>query len=242
MTSVLITVPNEHWLHKAVVQRLMLLQNDGRYRLRFEFPSHKPYENNLHHIVRDFHAGNTCGGRKACTCSGREPRRQACGGRHADFWLSIDSDNPPMNNPLDLVELDLDIVGLPTPVWHYVGKPGERPIYWNAYDYVPESDAYKEHSTKEGLQRVDAIGTGCFLIARRVFEHPGMREAPFRRKLHADGTVHKGNDISFCERARARGFQVWAHYGYPCRHYNANIELSEIESAMKNLWEGVHHG
>lgn len=218
MTSVLITVPNEHWLHKQVAQRLMLLQVDGRYRLRFEFPSHKPYENNLHHIVVDFHKGDY------------------------DYWLNIDSDNPPMQNPLDLVELDRDIIGLPTPIWHYVGKPGERPIYWNVYDHVRESDAYREHPVKEGLRRVDAIGTGCFLIARRVFEHSGMRQAPFARKLYLDGCVHKGNDISFCERARARGFEVWAHYGYPCHHYNANIELTEIESAMKKLWEGVNNG
>ena len=218
MIGVLITVPNEHWIHKQVVQRLMLLQSDGRYRLRFEFPSHCPYENNLHHIVRDFHAGDY------------------------DFWLSMDSDNPPMNNPLDLVELDKDILGLPTPIWHYMGKPGERPIYWNAYDYVPDSDAYREHPTKEGLQRVDAIGTGCFLIHRRVFNHPGMRGAPFRRKLYPDGTVHKGNDMSFCERARKRGFEIWTHYGYPCRHYNANIDLVEVEASMKNLWEGVNRG
>lgn len=217
MISVLVTVPNEHWLHKLLVQRLMLLQMDGRYRLRFEFPSHRPYENNLHHIVKDFCDGDW------------------------DFWLSIDSDNPPMQNPLDLVEFDKDIIGLPTPVWHYVGKPGERPIYWNAYEYDSESDAYREYSAKKGLQRVDAIGTGCFLIARRVFDDSHMRQAPFQRKLHSDGTVYKGNDISFCERARARGFEIWAHYDYPCYHFCNNIELSEVEQAMKHLWEGVNN-
>ncbi len=218
MISVLITVPNEHWIHKEVTQRLMLLQIDRRYKLRFEFPSYRPYENNLHHIVRDFYKSNF------------------------DFWLSIDSDNPPMNNPLDLISLNKDIIGLPTPIWHYIGKVGERPIYWNAYDYDKDSDAYREHPVKKGLRQVDAIGTGCFLIAHRVFEHPGMRQAPFQRKLNVDGTVHKGNDISFCERAHARGFEIWTHYGYPCRHYNENIELTEIESAMKGLWESVQNG
>lgn len=218
MTKVLITVPNTHWVHKLVSQRLMLLQQDGRYAVRFEWPSHRPYENNLHHIVRQFYKGEY------------------------DYWLNIDSDNPPMQNPLDLVELDKDIIGLPTPIWHYTGKPGERPIYWNAYDYDREADAYREHPTKAGLQRVDAIGTGCFIVARRVFDHPGMREAPFARKLHRDGTVHKGNDLSFCERVTARGFEVWAHYGYPCHHFCSDIELSEVEQAMKLLWEGAQNG
>lgn len=191
----------------------MLLQMDGRYRLRFEFPSQRPYENNLHHIVVEFVESGF------------------------DFWLSMDSDNPPTKNPLDLIELNKDILGLPTPVWHWEGKPGERPIYWNAYDYDSSSDAYWEHTPKVGLQKVDAIGTGCFLIAKRVFEHPGMRNGAFTRKLYPDGTVNKGNDMSFCERARARGFEIWTHYDYPCRHFCNNIELMDVEQSIKGLWE-----
>ncbi len=211
--NILVTVPNQHWLHKEVCAVLMRLQMDGRHRLRFEWPSHKPYENNLHHIVADF------------VTSG------------CDFWLSMDADNPPINNPLDLVELDKDILGLPTPIYHWEGKPGERPIYWNGYDYDSSVDAYREHQPQAGLQRVDAIGTGCFLMHHRVFEHPGMQGGCFSRKLHANGTVHKGNDMSFCERARARGFEIWCHYDYPCRHYNANIELATMNQAIKGLWE-----
>ncbi len=213
MTGILITVPNEHWIQKNVVHKLMLLQMDGRYRIRFEFPSHRPYENNLHHIVKDFIESDF------------------------DFWLSMDADNPPTKNPLDLIELDKDIIGLPTPVWHWQGKPGERPIYWNAYDYDSSVDAYREHIPKEGLQQVDCIGTGCFLIAKRVFQHAGMQNGAFTRKLYPNGTVNKGNDMSFCERARARGFEIWAHYGYPCRHFCNNIELMDVEQSIKGLWE-----
>ena len=153
-----------------------------------------------------------------------------------NYWLSIDADNPPIDNPLDLVELDKDIIGLPTPVWHFTEKKkGERPIYWNAYDYVPEEDAYKEHLPRTGLQKVDAIGTGCFLIARRVFENPEMRKAPFERKLLEDGRVNKGNDISFCERARGQGFEIYSHYDYPCMHFN-ELELNEV--IKENAKEG----
>jgi hypothetical protein len=215
MQTLLVTVPNDRWMHKRVSDVRLLMQADGRYTLHFESPTERPYENNLHHIVNAF-----------------------CEGTY-DFWLSMDSDNPPMKNPLDLVELDRDILGLPTPVWHYTGEiAGERPIYWNAYDYDRECDAYREHEPKRGLQRVDAIGTGCFLIARRVFQHPGMRQAPFQRKCHADGTVNKGNDISFCERARARGFEIWTHYDYPCHHF-CTVDLVEVEQAMKGLWKAA---
>lgn len=201
--SVLITVPNLHWIHKLVVHRLLLLQQDRRYRLNIMMPSNKPFENNLHHIVNDFMAGNY------------------------DFWLTMDADNPPSQNPLDLVNLDKDIIGLPTPIWHYEGKAGERPIYWNAYDYDPSVGAYREHQNREGLQRVDAVGTGCVLFARRVFEDPEMRKGAFTRKLNADGTVDKGNDISFCERAKERGFEIYAHFGYPCDHF-CELSLNEV--------------
>jgi len=198
-------------MHKHVVFSLLKLQTDPRYNLRIILPTHKPFENNLHHIIRDFLDGGE------------------------DYWLSIDSDNPPMNNPLDLVEYDLDIVGLPTPVWHFTGeKPGERPIYWNAYRYVPEEDAYGEYDPKEGLQRVDAIGTGCFMVARRVFENEQMQKGPFLRTTYPDGRVEKGNDIAFCERARQEGFSIHAHFDYPCMHFN-ELELNEVVRAFKGL-------
>lgn len=213
MKYILITVPNLHWIHKHVVHKLLLLQKDSRYRLNIMLPSNKPYENNLHHIVNDFMAGDY------------------------DFWLNIDADNPPLQNPLDLVELDKDIIGLPTPIWHYIKKgKGERPVYWNGYDYDNLNDAYREHQTREGLQKVSAVGTGCILISRRVFENKQMRKAPFERKLNKDGTVNKGNDISFCERARKQGFEIYCHYNYPCDHFSEN-SLTETVNAFKNLYE-----
>ena len=152
-----------------------------------------------------------------------------------DYWLSFDSDNPPTQNPLDLVEYDRDIIGCPTPVWHFDGKhKGERPIYWNVYDYVKEKGAYREYAKKEGLQKVDAVGTGCVLFARRVFENPEMQKGAFTRKLYPDGRVGKGNDISFCERAREQGFEIYAHFGYPCLHFN-ELELTEVIRAYGEL-------
>ena len=213
MKRILVTVPNQHWVHKHVAHRLLLLQQDNRYRLRFDFPSQKPFENNLHHIIKDFLEEDF------------------------DYWLSMDADNPPMNNPLDLVEYDLDIVGLPIPIWHYKGdKKGERPVYWNAYDYDESADAYKEHQKRDGLQKVDAIGTGCFLIARRVFEPPEMQNGVFTRRLYDDGRVHKGNDMSFCERARENGFNIYAHFDYPCNHFS-ELELNEVVKAFRGLYE-----
>ena len=107
------------------------------------------------------------------------------------------------------------------------------PVYWNGYDYVPGEDAYKEHEEKDGLQRVDAVGTGCVLFARRVFENKELQKGAFVRKLYPDGRVEKGNDISFCERAREQGFEIYCHYDYLCMHFK-ELELNEVIKAYGN--------
>lgn len=210
--SVLITVTNQHWIHKHVVHKLLLLQQDRRYKITISMPSHKPYENNLNHIVIDFINKNY------------------------DFWLNIDSDNPPLKNPLDLINLNKDIIGLPTPIWHYLGKKKERPIYWNAYDYDPQEKAYREHKNRHGLQKVEAIGTGCFLMHKRVFQKLEMREQPFLRSWNKQGIMKKGNDIAFCEKARENGFTIYCHYDYPCDHFS-ELSLNETINAFRNLYE-----
>lgn len=212
--KILVSVPNTGNIHKLVSLTTNKLLTDKRYKCNIIYPTHNPYENNLHHILNDFMKGDY------------------------DFWLNIDSDNPPENNPLDLITYDLDVVGLPTPVWHFTGKTkGERPVYENVYKYVPEKGAYAEWPDKIGLQKVDAVGTGCVLYSRRVFENPEMRKAPFQRKWNEDGTVERGNDIAFCERAIKQGFLIFAHYDYRCRHFN-ELELHEVAKAFHGLYEG----
>ncbi len=204
------TSPSHPYLHKGVVFVSWKLLSDKRFHITPIIPTHKPFENNLHHIVNDFRRGDY------------------------DFWLSIDADNPPLRNPLDLIEYNRDIIGCPTPVWHFTGKKGERPIYYNAYDYIPSQDAYKEHLPRKGLQKVDAIGTGCFLIAKRVFLNKKLQEGAFQRMLYPDGTVNKGNDLSFSERARNEGFEIFTHYDYLCQHFT-NLELNEVVQAFMSL-------
>lgn len=212
-TAVYITCPNLHWVHKTVAVCLMGILQDTRYSCRIDMPSAKPFENNLNQIVQRFLASD------------------------CQFWLTIDDDNPPTKNPLDLIELDLDIVGLPTPVWHYERKAGERPIYFNAYEYDPTSLAYREFRPQEGLKEVDAVGTGCVLMHRRVFENSNMQAGAFLRTWTASGIVERGNDISFCERAKHAGFKVWAHFDYPCDHMT-EVSLLEVIRSINGLSDG----
>lgn len=214
--KVLISVPTspaKPYIHKHCAFALLRLQADSRYLKKIILPSHNPFENNLHHIVNQFVDEGY------------------------DYWLSFDSDNPPMRNPLDLVKLDKDIIGCPTPVIHFDrDKFGERPLYQNAYKFVSKEKGYTEWPTKQGLQKVDAVGTGCFLVSRRVFLHPEMQKGAFNRTLNEDGTVERGNDIAFCERARKCGFEIYCHYSYPCQHFN-EVEVTEMAEQFYEFYK-----
>lgn len=207
---VLVTVPNEHWIHSTVASVLVRMMQDRRYRLTIDLPCERPYENNLHHIMARVVEGPY------------------------DYWLSIDADNAPQQNPLDLVELDLDVVGCPTPVWAYRGEPGERPFYWNAYRYDPAANAYREWLPREKLQEVDAIGSGCFLVARRVCEHPALQGGAFSRRLDERGRVLLGSDLAFSERVKLAGFHLWCHFDYPC-HHAVELDLDLVARSVKSL-------
>jgi hypothetical protein len=153
----------------------------------------------------------------------------------AEWFLNIDSDNPPTANPLELIALDKDVIGVATPVYHCdAKKPGDRPYYLNAYKEAVGEVGYKEFQPQTGIQEVDAVGTGCFLVARRVLEDPVMRQAPFHRTTDSAGRVEFGNDINFCRRAKQRGFSIWCDFRSPCQHF-VEIEMLEAIRAFKGL-------
>lgn len=208
-TRVYVTVPNgDGTLHKLVHVAVCRMLSDTRYAVRHDCPTHTPYINNLHHCMHDFLDNGD------------------------DYWLSIDNDNPPLRNPLDLVEYDCDVVGFPTPVWHNSVR-GDRPWYFNAVDR--KQDGYKPHEPCEGLQEVDAIGSGCFLVARRVMQTLKSSQ-PFMREWDAGGLAVKSGDFAFCEKAKAAGFSIWAHYDYPCEHFN-ELPLLEVIRAFDAMKE-----
>ena len=209
-SKILVTVPTgDGWIHRMVVKVLTALAVDPR--VTIETPVGRPLEHNQAMIMQRVMSGGF------------------------DWWVSIDADNPPMKNPLELTALDLDIVGCPTPIWHNNDvKAGEFPIYWNAL--VEDGSGYRQlpMARRAGLQQVDAVGGGCWAVSRRVLEAL-IDEAPFQRIWNADGTVEFGNDFAFCRRAKAKGFKVWAHFDYPCEHI-LTIGGIELLQAIERAW------
>jgi len=208
--KVLLAVPNGRgWIHKHVHFATMKLMQDRRVDTKHICPTHSPYVNNLHLIQKDFLAGDY------------------------DYLLTMDDDNPPTKNVYDLIELDKDVMVFPTPVWHN-SVPGDRPFYHNVMiekgeGYIPLQDS--EHFRGVGLYEIDAGGSGCMLIARRVLE---ALKAPFMRIWNEDGTVEYGGDFSFCKRAKEAGFSIWTHLDYPCLHFK-EIELTEVIQSIMSI-------
>ena len=195
---VLVTVPNLGWVHRQVLGVVVNMLVEGRCEIEFDAPlEDPPYDNALNVTAKRFHEGN------------------------CDFWLNIDADNPPSRNPIELCGLDRDVIGCPTPNIRVGRKPL---VQWMAYRIV---DGKHVSVDGQGLERVDAISSGAMLIARRVFENPEMRKHPFLSIYNEHGIRIQGPDLSFCARARKQGFEIYAHFDYPSRHYK-EVELGEL--------------
>ena len=205
---VLVTVPNEGWVRKELMETMLSLLMDQRYVLRFNFPVIKPIEESRNQLAKLFMSEGH------------------------DYWLSIDCDNVPMRNPLDLVALDKDIVGAPYPVGHGITRKGQNPVGLSGYVWHEESKGYVSDPRPYGLKRVDAVATGCILIARRVLESKAMMDGgPFTRPLNEDGTQKIGEDYAFCDKALKNGFEVWCNFDLPVMHIK-EVELRDYAESL----------
>ncbi len=100
--------------------------------------------------------------------------------------------------------------------------------------WIEEEQSYQPYcEDMKGLKEVDAIGSGCFLVARRVISKLRDQQ-PFMRQWNQDGTVEVGGDYSFCQKVKKAGFKVWAHFSYPCHHFN-EVSLIEVIEAMNAM-------
>lgn len=201
--KVLIAIPNgDSKIYKQVVFTVIKMLQDERVKAKLTMPSFRPTIECRHRVMYEFLEGDH------------------------DFLISIDSDNPPAKSLISLILLNLDIIGCPTPIWMGTKKGSNMPIYWNAMDKYP--DGYRPHQPKNpnGIEEVDAVGTGCIIIARRVLE--ALKDSkPFDDQLDERGLRYRGHDFRFCEKAKEAGFKIYAHYGYLCLHF-ATLEMVNV--------------
>jgi len=127
-----------------------------------------------------------------------------------DYLLQIDADNPPPLNVLDLVDLDKEVIGLPTPInMNYI--QGINEIVWNVFE-----NNLPTKSKGTGLAQVEGVGSGVILIRRDVLERI---QHPFTTVRNEDDLRVVGTDLAFCHKCKKEGIKIWTHWDYTCEHY-----------------------
>lgn len=183
---------------------------DARYDVTIEGARHRPIASNRNLVTKRFRAGD------------------------ADFMMMIDEDVVPAQNPLDLLQMDLDIVVCPTPMFA-PGKTGDYPIHMNV-ELLEHPAGLREKyvvQAPDPLMEIATGGTGCILIARRVLEHPDLHPA-FMDVYDEDGIRTLTEDITFIRRAREAGFRAWAAMEYRCSHLK-EVDLLMIDLTYRRL-------
>ncbi len=140
-----------------------------------------------------------------------------------DWLMMCDNDVAPPANALDVLDITEprhSIIVLPCTIWN----PGsDHPILnvWGGPDgTTPISELAPE------FRRIAVGGSGCILISRRVLE---TMQPPYFREVSNGRTPTE--DIDFCQRATQAGFEVWAHGGYRCLHFET-VDLGLISDTI----------
>lgn len=194
MKKVLLAIPTGGNLDYRIVEFILDMYHQKKYKVTIHISKLVGIEANRNQIVKAL-LNSTC-----------------------DYLLMVDTDNPPLDNPLDLIEEDKDIIGLPTPI----NMSCIRGISFFRYNIYKDDKQLKDG---EGLQKVDAVGTGCILIKREVFEK--LEDNPFTPERYEDDRIKVGEDIMFCRRAEKAGIDIWTHWDYKCHHYK-EIDLGVL--------------
>ena len=195
--SIYLAVLNQGEIRTDLAKVLNMLTQHESYRIHLSYPTAKPISNNRNTIVSKFLATD------------------------CDFLMMIDSDIIPPMNVLQLADFDKDII---TPLMFVHQRGMLLPLFLKQNkDGIYDVDNYLE---KTGLQKIDATGTGCIIIKRKVLEHPALKY-PFRNEYDADGIKSRGLDLNFCTRAKKVGFDSWVHLDYVADHHTT-YSLKEL--------------
>lgn len=194
--KVFLSIPNTGWICSELTMKLPRWLKETKHDVYFESSNVKPIESNRNGIVQRFLASD------------------------CDYLLQIDSDVVPPKNPIELVDLNLDIVS--APCWIYQHK-----LILNIYK-LDKTDGMLvpvDPKKENGLIEIDSTGTGILLTSRRVLE---AIKAPFERKYDENGIEELGQDLYFSRKAKEAGFRIFSHLDFISKHYK-EIDLGILQ-------------
>ena len=148
--------------------------------------------------------------------------------------LMVDDDIMPNGDVMQLLDVDADIVAAPYLFYRAPEMKIPAPCVFRknpAGRYAILSDPFSQ----TGIQPVAAVGTGCMLVHRRVFEHPDLKP-PFTLVCDEDGCMVRTEDVEFCDRATRAGFTIKAHWDLPCEHVHSNVGLLSLHRGYEKAY------
>lgn len=127
-----------------------------------------------------------------------------------EYLLMIDSDVVPISNVLEMSDLDKGIMSALVRTY----KDGDLiPVALKKVE-----GGYKVWSPlSKGLNEVDAVGTGCLMIKREVFNK--ITKPYFRFRYNDEGFLINGEDFDFCDRVKEAGYKVYFNADYEAQHF-----------------------
>jgi GT2 family glycosyltransferase len=96
-------------------------------------------------------------------------------------------------------------------------------------DFSEEYKVFNDIS-EESLVEVDAVGAGCLLIHRKVFE--AIKKPYFLFQYNDDGIMTLGEDFYFCQKAQKAGFKIWVDRKMVTSHFKT-IDLKQVNNWKK---------
>ena len=150
-----------------------------------------------------------------------------------DYLMMCDSDIVPPLDFLDLIEHDKDIIG---GICFAYRQGSIVPLLLERKDDFDKEGGEFPYNVMEnlkgdeGLVEVDAIGSGVIIIRRNVLEAL-ENEQPFCNMYNDQGVKDLGLDLSFCYKAKQKGFKIFAHLDYISSHWQT-IDLKDLYTAV----------
>lgn len=89
--------------------------------------------------------------------------------------------------------------------------------------FVDPTNVDSRLDTKFGLHKIWAVGMGCMMIKREVFE--ALPKPWFSHEYNKDQDTFSGEDIYFCNQANQHGFEVYVDAEIQLAHFGVKANI-----------------
>jgi GT2 family glycosyltransferase len=99
-------------------------------------------------------------------------------------------------------------------------KPGQHIL--EVYRNTPHGQLNVQiEDFRDEIEKIDACGLGCCLIKTEVLKSVGYPQFVYHDAIEMRDTISE--DVDFCNKVRAKGFDIWADTVVKCRHYGQTV-------------------